>query len=158
MLAVSKSLFDDLFSANRDLDKFFERSWQPLVSSTRSTFRPELECYQRDGSVVYRVALPGVDPQNLDLTVKAGQVTVKGERTAPNGVDDKTWLVREFHYGKFESSFALPELVDVDNVSATFKNGILEITAPIAKSSLPKKIEIRVSEDDAKKKELKASA
>ena len=107
---------------------------------------------------MYRVALPGVDPQNLDLTVKAGQVTVKGERTAPNGVDDKTWLVREFNYGKFESSFALPELVDVDNVSATFKNGILEITAPIAKSSLPKKIEIRVSEDDAKKKELKASA
>jgi HSP20 family protein len=149
MLSLSRNLFDDLFSVHRELDNLFERTWssfgRSLPAETRllADFQPDVECYHKDGNVVYRLAIPGVDPKNVDLSIAGGQVTVKGERSAPSELKDENWLIQEFRYGKFQRSFNLPEGADVDKVNATFSNGILEIAVPAGRSHLPRRIEIK---------------
>lgn len=164
MLSLSRNLFDDLFSVHRELDNLFERTWSSFGRTAlpgftgAGGFYPEVECYSKDGNLVYRFAIPGVDPQNVDLSVVGGQLVVKGERSAPAQLKDENWFVQEFRYGRFERAFALPEGVDVDKVNATFHNGVLEITIPAGKAQLPRRIEIKQIGTGDPKHQLKASA
>jgi HSP20 family protein len=164
MLSLSRSLFDDFFSLHRELDNLFERSWGPsalllpTLGGQPSSFYPEVESFTKDGKIVYRMAIPGVDPKNVHLSIVGNQVTIKGERSGPAEVRDEDWYVREFRYGQFERTFILPEGVEADKVNATFTNGVLEISAPVAKAHLPRKIEIKQLSTGEQKQQLKASA
>jgi HSP20 family protein len=162
MLSLSRSLFDDLHSLHRELDSLFDRTWgtsgRLLPSfSGRDVFYPELECYTKDGSIVYRMAIPGIDPQKVDLSIVGNQLTVKGERSAPAEIKDENWYVREFRYGQFERTFSLPEGVETDKINATFNNGVLEISVPAA-NVLPRKIEVKQLNTGEQKPQLKATA
>ena len=136
MFLVKHYLFNDLFSIRRELDSLFEHSWNSLGRALPETaahwggYFPEIETYTKDGSVVYRLAIPGVAPKDVELSIVGGEIVVKGERKSPIEVKDEDWQVRNFRYGRFEKTFRLPEGVDVDKVSATFHNGLLEITVP----------------------------
>jgi HSP20 family protein len=164
MFSLSRNLFNDLFSVHRDLDSLFERSWNsfgralPDLATPWSGFQPEVACYHKDGNLVCRLAIPGVDAKNVDLSISGREVTIKGERTAPFELKDDNWLIQEFRYGQFQRSFRLPEGVDVDKVNATFNNGVLEITVPAGKAHLPRKIEIKQLGNSEEKAQLKASA
>jgi len=160
MLGFSRNLFDDLFSLHQEMDRVFERNWGCSTRwlPSQATFVPEVESYTQNGNLIYRLAIPGVDPQKVDLSIVGNQVTVKGERTAPKEVDDENWHYREFRYGQFERTFTLPEGVEVEGVKATFDNGVLEISAPVSKAHLPRKVEIRQLGSSQSKAQLKASA
>ncbi|MEW5975959.1 MAG: Hsp20/alpha crystallin family protein [Acidobacteriota bacterium] len=164
MFSLSRHLFDDLWSFHRQLDNLFERAWEPslrlLPSSLAESagFYPEVESYVRDSNVVYRFAIPGVDPKNVDISLQANLVTVKGERTAPSGVQEENWHVRGIRYGQFERSFTLPQGAEADKLQATFNNGVLELSVPISKAHLPRKIEIQQLSPGSEKPKLKASA
>jgi HSP20 family protein len=101
------------------------------------------EVYSKNGNFVYRFAAPGIDPKDVELSVEDGIATLKLERKAPTDVKDSNWHVRRLNYGKFEHSWRLPESLDAENVQASLSNGILEITVPVAKAALPKKIEVK---------------
>jgi len=163
MLSLSRSLFDDFFSLHRELDNLFEKSWGPAARllptfGQAADFYPEVESYTKDGKVVYRLAIPGIDPQNVDLSIVGNQVTMKGERSSPAEVKDEDWYVRGFRYGQFERTFTLPEGVETDKVNASFTNGVLEISAPVAKAHLPRRIEVKQLSTGEQKPQLKASA
>jgi HSP20 family protein len=159
MFSLTKSLFDDLHSLHRELDSLFERRWDqltgrilPSVSSQEFGFVPELDCFNREGNIVYQMSIPGIDPKDVDLSVVGNQVTVKGERFVPKETKEEDWSLREFRYGKFERTFLLPEGAEVDKINASFNHGILEISVPAAKAALPRKIEIKqIGSGDEKK-------
>ena len=77
-LSLSRNLFDDLFSIHSELDNFFDRTWNPSSRSVTSLptqqggFHPEVEAYSKNGNLVYRLAIPGVDPKNIDLSIVGG--------------------------------------------------------------------------------------
>ena len=77
-LSLSRNLFDDLFSIHSELDNFFDRTWNPSSRSVPSLptqpggFHPEVEAYSKNGNLVYRLAIPGVDPKNIDLSIVGG--------------------------------------------------------------------------------------
>src|SRR5204863_206743 len=127
------------------MDQVFERNWgaSPPWLPSQTTFVPEVESYTKDGNLVYRLAIPGVDSQKVDLSIVGNQVTVKGERTAPAKVDDENWQFREFRYGQFERTFTLPEGVETEKINAAFNNGVLEISVPVSKAHLPRRVEIK---------------
>jgi HSP20 family protein len=160
MFGFSRNLFDDLFSLHREIDRVFERNWgsSPQWLPSQTTFVPEVESYTRNGNFVYRLAIPGVDPQKVDLSIVGNQVVVEGERTEPTGVDDENWHFREFHYGQFERTFTLPDGVETDKVDASFSNGVLEISAPLSKAHLPRRVEIKQIGSGEIRPQLKASA
>jgi HSP20 family protein len=91
-----------------------------------------------------RVALPGVDPKDVELSVNDNVLTVKGQRKHQGEARNGGHFLREFSYGTFERALVLPEGVDPAGVTAKFTNGILEIAIPAPVAPAPRKVEIKV--------------
>ena len=164
MSLIARDFFDDFFSFHPELDSLFEHRWDflgevlPERPAHWGGFFPEVETHTKEGSKVYRLAIPGVDPKDVELSISGRKITVKGERKSPPGVEAENWMVRNFQYGRFERTIRLPEGVDLEKVNATFHNGLLEIVVLASIAAMPRKIEIRQIESGEEKTRLKASA
>jgi len=126
-----------------EFDNLFRRSWVWPSPPEVSEFAPGVESYTKNDQLVYRFAIPGVDAKDVDISTANNRLSVKAERKAPTDVKEGEWNFQSFSYGKFEHTVALPRGTDIDAVSASFKNGILEVTVPLPKATLPKKIEVK---------------
>jgi HSP20 family protein len=130
------------------LASFFDD--QDLASRLNQFDYPsETEIFSKDNYLVYRVALPGIDQKDIDLSVENNVLKIKAERKQPNEVKEEDWYARSFRYGQFEQSWTLSKEVNPDEVSAEFKNGVLEIHVPRAKAAISKKIELKQLESAA---------
>jgi HSP20 family protein len=109
----------------------------------------ETEVFSKDNYLIYRVAMPGIDQKDIDLSVENNVLKIKAERKEPSEVKEEDWYAKSFHYGHFEQSWTLPKEVNSDEVSAEFKNGVLEIRVPRAKAAISKKIEVKQLENVA---------
>lgn len=105
---------------------------------------PAIESYVKDGNLVVRADLPGLDPKNIEVSVLHNVLTIKGERKDEKEVKKEDYLRREISYGAFERRMSLPEGAATDKVKAAFKNGTIEITIPLAKEVGAKKIPLEV--------------
>src|SRR5262245_28637423 len=105
-----------VFQLHREFDELFTRLLgheAPYRSDTDPVaWWPAVESYTKDGEMHLRVALPGVDPKDVDVTVSDDLLTIRGERKAKAEDKDRGRYVREFTYGAFERSFGLPEGID----------------------------------------------
>ena len=144
------NFFQDLFDFRRDFDQIFNRflNWpsaQEESTMTTAGFSPAIESFiDKDGKKFHcQVMLPGVDPKNVNLQVQGNTLTISGERSATKEAKEADYLCREITYGSFQRSMLLPEGVDTDKLNAEYRNGILEITAPISAAALPRKVEIK---------------
>lgn len=148
MLALSRRVFSDFFPLQRAVEDFFNRNFSfERVISRAPVGVPEMEVYSKNGNLVYRFAIPGVDPKDVDLSVKDHTVTLKIERKSPADLKEGDWRVKGFSYGKYQHSWTLPQDVETDKLNASFTNGVLEITVPVAQKALPKKIEVKALEN-----------
>ena len=157
MFVLSRRLVNDVPSVDRQFDRFFNdaRNRDICLSPGIRVFHPEIEAFDRDGQHVYRLALPGVDPADVDLSVVDGKLTVQVERKEPADVKEDDWQVKGFSYGRYEQTLLFPKGTDLDRIAASCNNGVLEITAPLAPpAALPKKIEVKAFGG----RELKATA
>jgi len=103
---------------------------------------PPLESFYRDGELVVRVDVPGIDPQALDISVEGDRLCVKGERQDSREDDKNGRSYREVLYGAFERTVTLPWDVDADSVKAVCKDGVLEISMKAPEKVGAKKIPI----------------
>ena len=108
-------------------------SWQPAVD-----IRETKDAYQVD------VALPAVEPRDVDVELRDGVLTLAGERRFDDSQDDGRVYRRELRYGKFTRSFRLPEDADADAIRATAKNGLVSIV--VGKSDRAKARSIAVEQ------------
>jgi HSP20 family protein len=152
------NFFQDLFDFRRDFDQMFNRflSWpsaQEEPAMTTAGFSPAIECFiDKEGKKFYcQVMLPGVDPKDVNIQVQGNALTISGERSETRETKEADYLRREITYGSFQRSVPLPEGVDKDKLNAEYRNGILEITAPIAAAALPRKVEIKALPSTAAK-------
>src|SRR5437016_8610153 len=124
---------------------------QELATSRLNQFDypSETEVFSKDNYLVYRVALPGIDQKDIDLSVENNVLKIKAERKQPNEVKEKDWYARSFLYGRFEQSWTLPKAVNPDVMSAEFKTGVLEIRISRVKAAISRKIEIKQLESAA---------
>jgi HSP20 family protein len=147
------SFFQDLFDFRRDFDQIFNRLvsgnpwWSEDGTTSAATFGPAVESYvDKDGKTFHvSMALPGVEPKDVQIHAQGNTLTISGERKVARGEKDVDWLHKELWYGKFERMLTLPEGVDVNKLYAEYRNGLLEITAPVAASALPRRIEIKTT-------------
>jgi HSP20 family protein len=96
---------------------------------------PAVEGRIEDGTYVIQLALPGVDPKGVAVSVMDNALTVKGERKADHDPTGKDYFVREVAYGAFQRSFVLPEGVDAAHVEAKSANGMLEVRVPAPRAA-----------------------
>jgi HSP20 family protein len=143
------NLSHDLFDFRRDFDQIFNRflslpSAHQENSFTAGFAAPVESFIDKDDKKFHcRIMLPGVDPKEVDIQVLGNTLMISGERTDTRETDDKDFLHREITYGSFQRSLTLPEGVDREKLSADYRDGMLEIIAPVASTALPKKIEIK---------------
>ena len=93
----------------------------------------------RDGdTLVIRAELPGIDPEkDVELTVTDGMLRLDAERRVEEDTDDKGYTRHELRYGRFTRSLPIPDGVSADDVSATYKDGILEVRLPVPEPPAP---------------------
>ncbi|MDE0093528.1 MAG: Hsp20/alpha crystallin family protein [Gammaproteobacteria bacterium] len=88
---------------------------------------PSMDIFEEDDRIVISADLPGLDTNDIEVYVDNGRLTIKGERTSEHRTGDNKNGRFERTYGSFARSFDLPDTADVDNVTASSKNGVLEI-------------------------------
>ena len=127
----------------REIDKLSAQMWSP--STPHRGIYPPMNIYEDGDGFLVRAELAGVDPNSIDITVNADTLTVSGERKSPLEAEGNCFHRRERKYGKFQRAFTLTEQVDSENVSATNRNGILEIRMPRSEKSKARKVQIHSS-------------
>ena len=142
--------FEDLRSMQHDMDRLFDRFIGEVPGERSTLWVPSVESYTREGHLVFKTELPGVDLKDLDVSINDRELVIKGERKSEKGAKEEHYAYREIVYGSFERRFVLPEGVKTDELKAKFTNGILEITMPAPAVSKARKIEIEVPKEEKK--------
>jgi HSP20 family protein len=136
------------FGLDNILASFFDDQELAEPRLNQFDYPSETEVFSKDDVLVYRVAMPGIDQKDVNLSVENNVLKITAERKQPSEVKEKDWYAKSFRYGHFEQSWTLPKAVNPDEVSAEFKNGVLEIRVPRAKA-ISKKIEVKHLESAA---------
>lgn len=110
-----------------DVDRFFS-DW-PFVPESRG-WSPAVDVAEDENKIVLKADLPDMDEKDVDIRVEDGMLTIKGERKFENEKKEKNFHRVERRYGAFSRSFALPEDVDQEKISAAYHKGVLEVTVP----------------------------
>lgn len=139
-----------------DLDHFFDqflrrnwlRPWRFEWPSFPELALPELKApkvdvIDRDGEVLVKAEIPGVDRKDLDISVGDDSVTIKGETRTEEKEEKGDYYRCEISRGSFSRTVALPAAVDGGKASATFKDGVLELTLPKIKAAKRHKITVK---------------
>lgn len=95
-------------------------------------FVPPIEVEQRSDAVVVRTDLPGIDPDQINVSVNDGVLNISGERTQEQREEAEGYIRSERRYGTFYRAIPLPDGADEEKVNAAFENGVLEITIPLS--------------------------
>jgi HSP20 family protein len=149
-LTLRQTPLDELFDFRRDFDSIFNRlltnRTEPRERSRISA--PPIQAWIDTDKKTYhlRVALPGVNPNEVQVNAQGNTLTISGEREASEEKQQADVLRSEFSFERFERTVTLPEGVDVGKINAEYDNGIVEISAPLSEASLPRRIEIKASE------------
>ena len=109
---------------------------------------PQVASYVDGNSICIRADLPGVDPKEVELTVKDNQLTIKGERKAEQEQQNGNRISQEVQYGSFARTFTLPEGVTAEELQARYHNGVLEVTIPLPAAKLPKKVPVQIKSEE----------
>lgn len=148
-LVPRDTLFEDLFDFRRDFDRVFNRLLNRSSSQEdpmlHSGFAPAVETSIDKDRRQFRcqVMLPGVDPNDVNIQVLGNNLSISGERSSSQEKKEADYFQREIVYGSFQRTIPLPQGVETDKLNAEYRNGILEITAPISALALPRRIEIK---------------
>jgi len=117
----------------------FAREW-----ATEELIR--VDEYRENGSLVVRAELPGIDPdKDVEITVSDGMLRIAAERREEEMTEEKGYVRQELSYGSFTRTLLLPEGVTESDITASYKDGILEIRIPAAEPEPPTKISISQS-------------
>lgn len=103
---------------------------------------PAVDIYEDKDRIVLKADLPGIEQKDITLDVEANRLTLKGERRLEKETREENFHRIERSYGSFVRSFSLPTTVDAEKISASFKNGVLEVTLPKKEEIKPKQITI----------------
>lgn len=106
------------------------------------TWVPAMDIAEENDRLLIRVEVPGVEEKDLKVNFEDGLLMISGEREFERK-DDRNYHRIERSYGSFSRSFTLPRNVDSNKISATYKNGILEIEIPKLEEAKPKQIQIK---------------
>jgi HSP20 family protein len=148
MAMVRWEPFRDLISLQDRMNRMFDESYRTRGSeedwALGGTWAPAVDIFEREGQIVLKAELPGVDPKDVQIHVENNVLTLSGERKFDNEVKKESYHRVERSYGAFTRSFHLPNTVDVGNIKADYKDGVLNVALPKREEAKPKQITINV--------------
>lgn len=112
-----------MFRPSFDHEPYWRREWATIAI-------PPVDVSDKGSAFEITADLPGMDEKSVDVTVKNGTLTIKGEKQEEKEEKKTDYYLKERHFGSFQRSFHIPEGVATDKIEATFKKGVLTITMP----------------------------
>jgi len=134
-------MWRDVDRLQREMNRLFE-DYVPTRLRRAPSF-PALNVWANEDSLKVTAEVPGVDPQEINVSVVGETLTLTGVRSPEELNEDARYHRQERGYGNFTRSIQLPYVVDVKKVEATFKNGVLNIALPRAEEGKPRKIVVK---------------
>src|SRR5215217_2700585 len=116
---------------------------QGNARATTTAWAPALDISERKDAYLVNVELPGLKPEDLDITMEDGLLTIQGERHFAHDSSEQQFHRVERRYGAFRRSITLPAQVQAEQIEASFDNGVLQIVVPKMEEATPKRIQIR---------------
>ena len=133
MLGMTRwSSVDDFFTFQRQLESVFDQFWNELPVRTAAGHSPSFQVTTTDDGWRVDVPLPGIDPRNVNLDVAGHTLTIRAEQPASN----------DAAAARYEQSFTVPQLLDVEKISASYRHGMLHLALPLKESVKPRRIDI----------------
>lgn len=128
------------FDPFREMDRMATQLFGAQAGGRSARWMP-MDLYRSGDHYVVNVDLPGVDPGSIDLDVDANTLTIQAERTL-GSTDGTRWLAQERPAGRFVRQLSLGDGLDLDQIHASYENGVLSLTIPVAEKALPRKISV----------------
>lgn len=137
--AVTPRYRDPFAEMRAEMDRVFESfrgpsvfGRQPLSSrgQTAAMVAPSIDVRENDKEIVFEAELPGIDEKDVQLAVRDGVLSMKGEKKSERDEKNDTYHLIERSYGSFERSFRLPDSVDEEKIKADFTKGVLRVVVP----------------------------
>jgi HSP20 family protein len=128
------------------MDRLFDEAFtrpRPQIDGWRDVGGPFIDMYETETEVVIKASLPGLKPDEVQISVTGEMLTIKGETTEKAEVEDKAYHIREQRYGLFERTVPLPTMVTLDKAKAESDAGMVIITLPKAEEVKPKTITVK---------------
>ncbi|MFQ6092474.1 MAG: Hsp20/alpha crystallin family protein [bacterium] len=137
----------DLFNIGAEMSRLFDGlfNWVPEVGLGFGTYGPDVDMSESDNDVRLSVEIPGMDQKDIKVTVNDNVLTLSGEKRREDEVKDASYRITERSFGSFRRSFTLPTSIQADKVTATYKNGVLNITLPKAEEAKPREIAVKAA-------------
>lgn len=130
---VESASSDPMLSLQRQVNSLFEdmfRGVPALPERGAFALEPSIDLKETDDAVEVEAELPGVDKEDIEVTLEDGTLTIKGEKKVEKEESKAGYYMSERRYGSFFRSVGLPPGVDVEKISADFSNGVLTVTLP----------------------------
>ena len=124
--------------------------WDPFrdfgFTAPNNTWMPPVDIYQTgDHELVLKAELPDMTREDIDLNIENFVLTIRGEKKVAGDVKEEQFHHVERRYGTFSRSFALPQTVDPNKVSAEYKQGVLTVRLPLREEAKPRSIKVDVA-------------
>lgn len=120
------------------MDEFFNDA----VRTRRDTFVPSIDVSETDDQFLITAELPGMNKEDIDISLENSRLTISGERSFEKEDKGKKFHRVESSYGSFERSFQLPDNIDAESISASYDDGLLNISIDKSEEEVKKQIEI----------------
>ena len=152
--------FREMMSLREAMDSLFENAMiQPSTGGQQSgIWGFPLDVTENEDNIMVKASIPGVNPEDLDVTVNGDVLTIKGETRHDEEKKNERYYLHERRFGRFERSIQLPTSVKTDAVQAEYQNGVLTLTLPKSEEVKPKRIAVKGSQQGQKSQMLEGQA
>lgn len=133
-------------SLRRAMDRLFDDFMPVRWRDTQAELTFPIDLLETDDKVVVKAVLPGIKPDDVDISVSEGVLTIKGEHKWEQKSESENYYRQEIRYGAFSRSIPLPTRVNHEQAEAEFADGILTVTLPKAEEVRPKTIKVKAKE------------
>jgi HSP20 family protein len=143
---VYRTTLTPLFTLRREMDRLFDDAFGTRAAAAPSTWSPAVDVHEDATAWTFEVDLPGVAPEQVEVTAEKGVLTISGEKRAERqeGEDANLRMVERVR-GTFKRTFQLPDGAAEDRIEASFKHGVLTVRVPKAEIPAPRRIEVRTA-------------
>jgi len=140
--------FSELEKIQDEMNKLFSFSlsrWPERTSGLmEGTWGPAVDIYDSKDNIFVKADIPGMAKEDINVSIHGDTLVIKGEKKQEKEIKEKDFVRAERYYGSFHRAVSLPTEVDANKVSATYKNGVLELILPKKEEAKPKEIKIDV--------------
>jgi HSP20 family protein len=125
------------------MDRLMEDAFvMPREGQMTTAESTAVDVYEEGDTVIVEAQLPGMKPEDIDISVEGGTLTIRGETKAEEERKGRNYLIREHRRGSFARSLRLPDVVDADAAQASYEDGVLRLTFPKSEQAKPRRISV----------------